>query len=261
MKLRSRTTLAVTAAALAIGAGAGGALAAAGGGGGGTDPGTTANVGGPELAIGFDGPGPDKPGLSVGIEIKGPPAAIAAYLGLTEDELRAQLESGKTLAQIASAQGKSVSGLEDVIYADMKTHLDQAVADGKLTAAQEQAMLADLRSHIDDMVNDSGPQVTVKGVGGGPFGDAAATYLGLTPDELRAQIDSGKTLAQVAADQGKSVDGLKAAIIAGAKTELDRAVAAGKITAAQEQKMLDDLKSHIDDLVNGAGFVRKTVTA
>jgi hypothetical protein len=224
-------------------------------------PGTTANVGGPELAIGFDGPGPDKPGLSVGIEIKGPPAAIASYLGLTEDELRAQLESGKTLAQIASARGKSVSGLEDVIYADMKTHLDHAVADGKLTAAQEQEMLAELRSHIDDMVNDSGPQVTVKGAGGAPFGDAAATYLGLTPDELRAQIDSGKTLARVAADEGKSVDGLKAAIIAGAKTELDRAVAAGKITAAQEQKMLDDLKSHIDDLVNGAGFVRKTVTA
>jgi hypothetical protein len=249
MKLRSRTTFAVAAASVAIAAGAGGAFAA-GGGGGGPAPETAVAYGGPGIAISVRGPGPG-----------GPPAAIASYLGLTEDELRAQLESGKTLAQIASARGKSVSGLEDVIYADMKTHLDQAVADGKLTAAQEQAMLAELRSHIDDMVNDSGPQVTVKGAGGAPFGDAAATYLGLTPDELRAQIDSGKTLARVAADQGKSVDGLKAAIIAGAKTELDRAVAAGKITAAQEQKMLDDLKSHIDDLVNGAGFVRKTVTA
>jgi hypothetical protein len=249
MKLRSRTTFAVTGAALAIAAGAGGALAA--GGGGGTEPGTNISVGpGQGLAVGFKDGGPG-----------GPPAAIANYLGLTQDELRTQLESGKTLAQIASAQGKSVSGLEDVIYADAKTHLDQAVANGKLTADEEQTMLAELKSHLDDIVNSTGPHITVKGVGGGPFGEAAAAYLGLTPAELRAQLESGKTLAQVAADQGKSVEGLKAAIIAGAKTELDAAVAAGKITAAQEQQMLADLQSHIDDVVNGVGLVRKTVTA
>jgi polyhydroxyalkanoate synthesis regulator phasin len=186
----------------------------------------------------------------------GPPAAIADYLGLTQDELRAQLESGKTLAQIASAQGKPVSGLEDA-----KTHLDQAVADGKLTSDQEQTMLAELKSHLDDVVNGTGPKSAVRGAGGGPFGEAAAAYLGLTPAELRAQIESGKTLAQIATDQGKPVDGLEAAILAGAKTALDKAVTAGKITAAQEQQMLDDLKSHIDDVVNGAGPVRRTVSA
>ena len=250
MKLRSRTTFAVTGAAVAIAAGAGGALGAGSGGGSGPGTGTAFEGGGPGIAIGFHGAGPG-----------GPPAAIADYLGLTEDELRAQLESGKTLAQIASAQGKSVSGLEEVIYADAKTHLDQAVTDGKLTAAQEQTMLAELKSHLDEIVNNTGPHIGVKGVGGGPFGQAAAAYLGLTPAELRAQLENGKTLAQVAADQGKSVEGLKAAILAGARTELDAAVAAGKITAAQEQKMLDELQSHIDDLVNGAGLVRRTVTA
>src|SRR5262245_41129922 len=43
------------------------------------------------------------------------PAAIASYLGLTPAQLRQQLRAGKTLAQIAVAQGKSVSGLEDAI--------------------------------------------------------------------------------------------------------------------------------------------------
>ena len=240
MKLRSRTMFAV-AAALGVAAGAGGAFAAGSGGG---EPGASG------IAIGFDGAGPG-----------GPPAAIASYLGLSEDELRTQLESGKTLAQIASAQGKSVAGLEDVIYADAKTHLDQAVANGKLTADQEQTMLTELKSHLDDIVNNTGPRITVKGVGFGPFGEAAAAYVGLTPSELRTQLESGKTLAQVAADRGKSVEGLKTAILAGAKTELDAAVATGEITAAQEQKMLDDLESHIDDIVNGAGPVRKTVAA
>jgi hypothetical protein len=247
MKLRSRTTFAVAGAAVAIAASAGGALAS-GSGGGGTA--TTKDAGGPGIVISLDESGR-----------AGPPAAIAGYLGLTKDELRAQLESGKTLAQIASAQGKSVSGLEDVMYTDAKTHLDQAVANGKLTSEQEQTMLAELKSHLDDIVNSTGPRMAVKGVGGGPFGEAAAAYLGLTPAELRAQIESGKTLAQVAADQGKSVDGLESAILAGAKARLDDAVAAGKITAAQEQQMLDRLAAHIDDLINGAGLVHRTVAA
>src|SRR5712691_8267975 len=38
--------------------------------------------------------------------------AIANYLGLTTDQLRTQLQSGKSLAEIATARGKSVSGLE-----------------------------------------------------------------------------------------------------------------------------------------------------
>ena len=226
---------------------AGGALAAGSGGG---EAATTNDAGGPGLVISLDESG-----------TAGPPAAIAGYLGLTEDELRTQLESGKTLAQIASAQGKSVSGLEDVIYTDAKTHLDQAAANGKLTADQEQTMLAELKSHLDDIVNSTGPKIAVKGVGGGPFGEAAAAYLGLTPAELRAEIESGKTLAQVAADQGKSVDGLESAILAGAKTRLDDAVAAGKISAAQEQEILDQLASHIGDLVNGAGLIHRTVAA
>jgi hypothetical protein len=207
-----------------------------------------ATNGGPGIAIAVDRAGPG-----------GPPAAIADYLGLTADELRAQLEGGKTLAQVASAQGKSISGLEGAIYADMKSNLDQAVANGKLPADQEQTMLAELKSHLDEIVNGTGPRVIEKGVSAGPFGDAVASYLGLTPAELRAQVGDGRTLAQVAADQGKSVDGLKAAILAGAKTDLNVAVAAGKIAAAQEQKILADLESNIDQLVNSAGPVHKTV--
>src|SRR5947208_2092434 len=88
----------------------------------------------------------------------GPPgvAAIASYLGLGKSDLAADLQKGQTLAQVATAQGKTVSGLEAAILADAKTHLDSAVAAGKLTAAQEATMLADIGSHVADMVNSTG---------------------------------------------------------------------------------------------------------
>lgn len=59
---------------------------------------------------------------------------------------------------------------------------------------------------------------------GGPlraiFG-AAAKYLGLTNAQLRHQLRSGKSLADVAGAQGKSVDGLKQAIKAAIDAQLD----------------------------------------
>jgi hypothetical protein len=89
------------------------------------------------------------------------------------------------------------------------------------------------------------------GMHGGKFLDAAATYLGLTEDQLRTQLESGKSLADVAKAQGKSVDGLKQAIIAEAQSRLDQAVKDGRLTSGQRDQILADLKAHIDDLVNG----------
>jgi hypothetical protein len=135
-------------------------------------------------------------------------AALADYLGLTAAQLRTQLESGKTLAQVATAQSKTVAGLEDAIVAEARAHLDADVAAGRITAAQETTSLADLEANVDDMVNGAGPPRGGPHGGrghGGPFDVAAiADYLGLTPAELRTQLDAGNSLADVAKAQGKT---------------------------------------------------------
>jgi AraC-like DNA-binding protein len=87
----------------------------------------------------------------------------------------------------------------------------------------------------------------------GPVGaglDAAAKYLGLTDLQLRRRLMSGKSLAQVAAEQKKPVDGLKSAIEAGLKKKLDQAVAGKGLTQAEEDRILTDLHGRLDDIVN-----------
>jgi hypothetical protein len=81
--------------------------------------------------------------------------------------------------------------------------------------------------------------------------DAAATYLGLTEDQLRTQLESGKSLADIAKAQGKSVDGLKQALTAGLKTKLDAAVKAGRLTQSQANDILAKVSASLDDLING----------
>jgi AraC-like DNA-binding protein len=97
----------------------------------------------------------------------GPSAGAASYLGLSQQQLFDQLRSGRSLAQIAKARGKSVSGLEKAMTASIKSRLDKLVSAGHISKSQEQKMLAMLSSAIHAMVNGS-PRFRI--LPGGPPG-------------------------------------------------------------------------------------------
>jgi hypothetical protein len=79
--------------------------------------------------------------------------AAAKYLGLTDAQLRAQLQSGKSLADVAKARNKPLAGLKSAIEAAVKSDLDKAVSDKRLTQAQEDRILSDLHGRLDEIVN------------------------------------------------------------------------------------------------------------
>jgi ribosomal protein S20 len=85
-----------------------------------------------------------------------PLAAAAQYLGLTDAQLLSDLGSGKSLAQLAKARGKSVAGLEQAMVAAIKSRLDQAVSAGQITKAQEHKVLSRLATRINRRVNRAG---------------------------------------------------------------------------------------------------------
>jgi hypothetical protein len=74
--------------------------------------------------------------------------AVAAALNLTPTQLFEQLHSGKTLAEIASAQGVDLTKVQKAANAErvqaMKDAIAQAVKDGKLTQAQADWLLQGL---------------------------------------------------------------------------------------------------------------------
>jgi hypothetical protein len=236
MRLRSpRTVILVVAGALGLGLAVGGATTALAGSGsdssGSSPRGSTSSdavfvnaVQRPAGSIDVCRPLPHKP-------FPDPLAGAASYLGLSSEELASELEGGKTLAEVATARGKSVDGLKQALLDSAKTGLDQAVADGDLTADEAQAILGKLRAGVDELVNGTGGfkvRVERQGPGpdvvlGGPF-ETAAGYLGLSVDELTQELRAGKSLAEIASAHGKSVNGLKQALIEAAKADLEKAV-------------------------------------
>ncbi len=83
-------------------------------------------------------------------------SASAKYLSLTNDQLKAKLEAGQTLGQVADAtSGKSSAGLVDYLTGLVKTKLDAAVAAGRVTASQESKILASVQAKLTKLVSVS----------------------------------------------------------------------------------------------------------
>ena len=83
-------------------------------------------------------------------------SGAASYLGLTNAQLIQQLQSGKSLAQIASSKGKTVAGLEQAMTAPIKKALDAAVSKKAITATQQQQILSRLSSNLSRRINQKG---------------------------------------------------------------------------------------------------------
>ena len=82
--------------------------------------------------------------------------AAASYLGMSAVQLQSELESGRTLAAIASAtSGKSEVGLIDAIVAAKQEVLAAARAAGSITAEREKAMAATLHKRVSKLVKRS----------------------------------------------------------------------------------------------------------
>jgi hypothetical protein len=162
-------------------------------------------------------------------ESHGPLATASSYLGIPASQLRVELRSGKSLAQIANAtSGKSSAGLVSALLAAGRE---------KITKAQ-----ASLPTRVNALVN----RVRVPAQR-----PVAASYLGLELGQLTSELRSGKTLAQIAnATPGKSAAGLIDAIVAARKPALDARVAAGKLTQAKADARLAKLKSRVASAVN-----------
>jgi hypothetical protein len=81
---------------------------------------------------------------------------------------------------------------------------------------------------------------------------AAAAYIGVTPAQLVAAKKAGQTPAQLAVANDKTVQGLTDALIAAGKSAINKALAAGRITAAQAQAKIAALPARVDAFINSS---------
>lgn len=165
-------------------------------------------------------------------------------------------QDGTTTTTVAPGQAPT-DAPADGQRPDRSAHLQEAlkglVDDGTIT--QEQA------DKVVEALLAAGPKGGMGGPGGpgggfgkghgGPGLEAAATALGLTEDELRTELQAGKTIADVAKDKGVELSVVVDALVAEATDRINQQVTDGKITQAEADEKLSTIEERITARLNG----------
>jgi polyhydroxyalkanoate synthesis regulator phasin len=231
----------------------------------------------PPILPGFVGPGREfgpHPRLMWPAPIPGTDLLAAAieYLGIDRPDLREAFRDGKSLADVAKDKGKSVDGLKEAVRDAIRERADQAVEDGLLTKTQADRLVQKISRTVDRLVDEGvglGPKLDMgrPGYGLGPpgpfehgdipgevrgadFMEIAAEYLGIGAADVHQALSEGKSLADLAKDKGKSVDGLKDALRDAIREDADQAVDDGVLTREQADRFVKRFAIAIDELVD-----------
>ena len=203
--------------------------------------------------------------LSTALVAGGAGVAIAA---VTKDDAK-QAEQA-VLDDAAKRLDVTPQKLRDALSAAQDAQLDQAVKDGDLTQKQADAIKA-ARKQWGTVLGPGlrgGPGMHGRprlrggpwpgGLGVHAFGvrghlfDDVAKALGTTQDKLMRQLRDGRSLAEIAKANGKSMAAVRAAVRAAMKTRLDEAVEDEDLTRKQADEILD----HVEDKVTAIGSAK-----
>lgn len=141
--------------------------------------------------------------------------------------------------------------LRDALAAAQDDQLDEAVKNGDLTQKQADA-IKQRRKQSGAVLGrgGKGPLLHRKHLGGPAFKLVSdlAKSLDLSAKELRSKLRDGKSIADVAKAQGKSLADVRSAVKAAAKTRTDNAVKDDDLTRKQADALLEHLDRRLENL-------------
>jgi lambda repressor-like predicted transcriptional regulator len=157
-----------------------------------------------------------------------------------------QGERPSLAARVAAHLGVTEQQLVDAFKAARLEMLDEAVAAGKISPEDAEQ----IRQRIEE---SQGLGLGLRGwrihALGGIVSSVAET-LDMTPREIVQDLRQGQSLAEIGQAKGVSTDTLKSAILTAADEKLDQAVADGKLTQDQADKIMTRLTDNIDKILN-----------
>jgi hypothetical protein len=135
--------------------------------------------------------------------------------------------------------------------ARLREALQSLVDDGTITAAQADAVATQLAESFPGRGGHGGGHHGPGGLGGRAFdGEVLAGLLGIDVATLRTELESGSTIAEIAAAHGVDAQTVIDALVAEAKSHLDLSVSNGRLTQEEADAKLAELTERITDRVN-----------
>jgi predicted DNA-binding protein YlxM (UPF0122 family)/lambda repressor-like predicted transcriptional regulator len=128
-------------------------------------------------------------------------SSLLNLLKTDKNTLEKELESGKSLADVAAEKGVSKQQVVDLLTKLRTQQIDQLVKDDKLTQAKADQIKSKLNDQVIKLVDHKGG---FEGHKGDNRLENVASVLGMTQQDLINQLKTGKSIADVAKAKGLS---------------------------------------------------------
>ena len=157
------------------------------------------------------------------------------------------------LSDVASHLGVQPQALKNAIGQADIDRVNELKAAGKISADQAQKMISEIQAgHVRWMgpQGHHGNRAGFAMLGRQVVVQTTANYLGVPQQQVTSDLKSGMSLNQIASSvSGKTPAGLQAALQQAVQTKLGEAVTAGKLTGAQEQKIMARVEKMLPKLM------------
>jgi len=183
----------------------------------------------------------------------------AQELGISPKTLAGELFRGNTLADMAKNEGVSEVDLLKAITNEKKTRLMKDLDEGRITEEQYERLLSILQEKVAELLNsnwlmkpsiDKSRHGKNKPQGPHHLISASAKQIGIDPKGLIEQLQSGKTIAEVADHNGIAADSLLNTLVQPIQERIDEAMSTGKISTQEAGQRLQETKRKFTDLIN-----------
>jgi hypothetical protein len=179
----------------------------------------------------------------------------ATTIGVTEQVLETDLQSGETIAQVAIAHDTTAQNVITALVGDATTAIDNLVSSGKITSNQASRMESNLTQMVTTFVNQTrpatAPSVNLGGSGEQAALKAAATTIGVSASTLESDLAAGQSVAEVASAHNVSAASVISAVTTAVDSQISSLESSGKLTSAQASTLTSEVSSRVTDWVDG----------
>ncbi|MEM8862502.1 MAG: hypothetical protein AAGD96_29670 [Chloroflexota bacterium] len=174
------------------------------------------------------------------IEVEGDMLDLAAIIGIDEETLWQSLDEGKSLAEIAAANGVDPQVLIDAMVAEEEEFIKMLLDAGEISEEEAAEWRAKSAEYMAFEVNNSFTD---------PFAVAWKT-IGIDEDTFWTELENGKTAAEIAQENGVDPQTVIDAVLKSEYDMLQKEIDAGLITEDEAAEIKAEISTYVEESVN-----------
>ncbi|MGB1252381.1 MAG: hypothetical protein ACPG8W_17315 [Candidatus Promineifilaceae bacterium] len=167
--------------------------------------------------------------------------AVAKAIGIDIDTLFTEMDNGKSIADIATANEVDPQTIVDLLIAEENAFVDELLAEGEITEEEANEWKAESAKYTEFDVYAAYPNPEV----------IAAGVIGIDAEALRTEMyDNGSTIKAIAEANNVDPQAVIDAIVSAENTSIDEMVAAGLVSEEEAAEWKAETAEFATAMVN-----------